>query len=150
MTITSFVFNAEQTGEQRRVTVGHVFDGYRVLAIDGSAGGVSVVREGGTVLTIPSGSVVQVIESGMGALAPRAPAQKAKPLVQTDPNGPVTGIVFHDGLGVRTLRVGNTVTDSAGRPRQVAKFVMGDPWSVIGLDGALLLEIGAGSVSRWA
>jgi hypothetical protein len=150
MPLTSIVFNAPETGEQRRVVRGHLHDGQRVLALDATPGGVAIVLEPGDIKMISTGSIVRVSESS--APAPRrAPSvQKQKPLVQTDPNGPVTGIVYHDGLSVRTLRVGGTVTDSSGRLRQVAAIIRGDPTVVVGLNGDVLFSIGLGSISRWS
>jgi hypothetical protein len=150
-TLTAITYNEERTGELRRVVVGHQYEGRKVLAMSTAGDCVSWVCEGGIMGTIPAGSIVQVRETGVPLLPPRPSAQRKQPAKPEayDPHGPVRSITYSNGIESRTITVGCTVTDTTGRPRQVAAIIPGDPVNIVGLNDDVLFQVGAGSVSRW-
>lgn len=121
-------------GVLRTARVGHLFecdDGIRrkVLAID-SGDPVCVLLEGGRMLSIPCGSIVQVGESTSPKAARTVEAVPAA-VVSPVHRGSVKAVTYHSGAaGPRTLTVGDLID---GRLRLVG-IMPGDPVTISLLD----------------
>jgi hypothetical protein len=148
-------FNAEVAGPDRVRTarVGHLFqcdDGVRrkVLAID-SGDPTCILFEGGTIMSVPAGSVVWVEAEA----SPRA-ARTVKLPVPAAPVMPVSvglvrGVVYHQHHEQHTLMVGDLIE---GRFR-LTRIADGDPVRLVLLDAPGVTSsrdlCGGGSVARW-
>jgi hypothetical protein len=141
----SITFNEAETSAPRRVTVGHAYDGRKVLAIAGDDP-VTVVREGGYLTSIQAGSVVRTEPWDDAPAARRRESVVRKRSVERPKGRPgtVIGITYAEQHGSKTVYL----NDSHSFESMVTGFGMGEPgW--IALQNGRVIEVAAGAVARW-
>jgi hypothetical protein len=146
----SVLYNAPGSGEQRQLIAGHMHptEGLRILALgaDDHGGDLCCVLEGGTIVTIPAGSVVVCDPADTPAVPRREPKRGSQ---RPTDSGRRPAIAFHSGRPgedgpARIVGVGDVLPEFDS---YVVAIIAGDACRILMKSGDVL-EIPAGSVLR--